>query len=408
MNAMQTHPMHEQAMETLVARAVDRLRQSTDGLIDWCGRVRAADGAPGRFRWAIKTTREANVAATAYLLGALHRMGITDRVITEADRSEGIAWVTAMDRGDGHYYDPALLDRRTPGWPADKPWPDAAMLGGVDQYARNVLRNYVGGAVPESLPPPGWPQPEDGPAAALEFIRTRPYETHAWGACSHAMRMATWLLHWYQQGRMPLDPCIEALRFFYSIQDPETGLWGGKRSPLFDRINGTFKLFPLIREELNLPLPHADKLIDQVLSEFYRSDYDEKVGACDDWDNWYVIALALDQAPAGYRADEIRKLAAYRIPRTFDLFGKPDGGLSYNPSHCTTSWIGFDMAPAIAQSDVMGPGILCAGINVCIDLLGLHKASSWTGEWRMRKTVDEALRQEIVSRVFGSRSAHGC
>ncbi|HUU23278.1 MAG TPA: hypothetical protein VM389_12160 [Phycisphaerae bacterium] len=60
------------------------------------------------------------------------------------------------------------------------------------------------------------------------------------------------------------------------------------------------------------------------------------------------------------------------------------------------------MAPAIAQGDVMGPGILAGGINVCIDLLGLHDASPWTGVWRMRETEAPDLRDRIESLVFGA------
>jgi len=388
------------SLETLTGQAVEALRAGSDGMTAWANVMRES---PGRFRWAAETTRSANVAATAYLVGGLTKMGLCDRVLTRADYREGRAWISAMRAPGGQYHDPALLGRRTPGWPAAKFWPDPAMLLGVTQYARTALAHYSG--KPDNLlpaqPPPGWPQPDDGPEVALEFIRTRPYEESAWGACSHAMRMAAWLLQWHLEDRISLDPLIEGLRFFYAIQDPATGLWGGAASPKNVRINGAFKLFPLIREELDLPLPHAEKVIDQVLAEFERSDYDETVGACDEWDNWYVLALAREVAAAGYREEEIRKMAAYRIARVLEIFRKPDGGLSYSPQSCVTNWIGFDMAPELPQSDVMGPGILAGGINVCIDLLNLRGVTTWTGEWRLRAKQPKALRAQIQERVFG-------
>jgi|GEM_PF-2568727 len=394
------HPVRKESLETLTGRALAALREGSDGMAAWANAMRES---PGRFRWAAETTRCANIAATSYLIGGLTKMGLIDRVLTAEDYREGLAWVLAMRAGGGQFHDPALLGRRTPGWPDDRPWPDSAMLLGVSQYAGSVLAHYS--RRPDALlpaqPPPGWPQAEDGPEKALEFIRTRPYAESAWGACSHAMRMATWLLHWRLEGRISLDPLIEALRFFFSIQDERTGLWGSAAQPKFVRINGTFKLFPLIREELDLPLPHAEKIIDQVLEEFYRPDYDETVGACDEWDNWYVLALAREEAAAGYREDEIQKMAAHRIARTLEIFRKPDGGLSYSPQSCVTNWIGFDMAPELPQSDVMGPGILACGINVCIDLLGLRDATEWTGEWRMRQRQPAELLDRIREQVFG-------
>src|SRR5690606_32334656 len=135
---------------------------------------------------------------------------------------------------------------------------------------------------------------------------------------------------------------------------------------------------------LDLPVPHADKLLDQVLAEFARPDYDTRVGACDEWDNWYVIALARPFA-GGHREAEIQRLAAWRIQRVLSLFQQADGGLSYHPRSCATTWVGFDMAPKLPQGDAMGPGILAAGINVCIDLLGLQGQTPWTGKWQLQE-----------------------
>lgn len=387
--------MNKADSNDIVEQAQQSLETAAKRMADWTPRVR---DAPGRFRWAGKSTRPANVAATAYLLMGLKKMGIYGQVITPEDERDGLDWIRAMRRGNEQYYDPALLDRKKPGWPADKPWPDPAMIEGMNQYARSVLRGYGEElAVPVPPPPPGWPQLEDGPEAALSWIKSRPYNENAWGACSHGQRMATRLLEWHKQGHIPIDPLIEALKFFYSIQDPETGLWGTPNQARNVRINGAFKLFPLMREALDLPIPHADRILDQVLAEFARPGYDETACGCDEWDNWYVIALIQPFAP-DHRREEILKTAAWRISRTLDVFAKPDGGLSFLPATCGTDWIGFDMAPALPQSDCMGPAVLCSGINVCIDLLGMRGKTSWTGEWRMREKEPERL----LTRIRGS------
>jgi hypothetical protein len=400
------HSTHQQPLETLVESAVEKLTASARNIQGWAEKVRPKDGQRGRFPWALQTTRDANVASTAYLLGAFRRIATIDAIATPDDRKAGIEWVESMHIGNQQYRDPALMSRKTPGWPEGEPWPSPAMLEGINGYARSVLAAYKGEGedLPPATPPPGWPQVQDAqqaPEKVLEWIRTRPWDTNPWGAGSHAMRMARYLLQWHKEGQIPIEPAIQALKFFYRIQNPETGLWGGPNTPKFQRINGTFKLFPLIREALDLPLPHADKVVDQVMDEFYRPDYDDHLGACDEWDNWYVIAHALGVIP-GYRQEELRKLAAWRINRVLEIFSKPDGGLSYSPTRCATNWIGFDMAPSLPQSDVMGPGILACGINVCIDLLGVHDRTSWTGQWRMGKKEAPELRAKIIDLVFGS------
>ncbi len=393
-------PTSGEATTSLIDHALGKLAACTDGMIRWAEMVRPKDSPQGRFTWALQTTRDANVASTAYMLMGLKRMGIYNRVVTDTDRGAGQEWVLSMRGENDQYRDSALFDRKPPGWPEGEPWPSVSMKAAVNQYAASVLRDY-GFSIPNVSPPPPPELPQaDDPRGAVEWIKTRPWDTNAWGAGSHAMRMATWLMQWHKEGKLPIDPLIEALKFFYEIQDPETGLWGSPSLPRYNRINGTFKLFPLIRESLDLPLPHAEKIIDQVMAEFLRPDYDEHVGGCDEWDNWYVLALALEKTES-HRLEEIRRMAAYRIARVIDIFSKPDGGFSYDANTCQTHWVDCDMAPKVAQSDAIAPAVLTAGINVCIDLLGIQDRTTWTGVWRMREKESSELRAEIEARVFG-------
>jgi len=381
--------------DTSLAAAVDWLNEAAASMRTWVESVRPPGGERGRFLWARRTTRPANCAATSYILGGINMMGAGD-VITDQDRRQGIAWVQSFHGGHGQYRDPAILERRPPDWPAEKPYPDPPLLVVINQYSLGVLRGLgFEGEMPRPEPPDGIPQAHEADKA-LEYVRTRPWNTNPWGAGSHSMRMATWLLNWHQDGRIPLDPLIDVLRWIYSQQDPQTGLWGAPSCPKYERINGTFKLFPLICENLRLPLPHADKIIEQVLAEWDRPDYDENVGACDEWDNWYVIANCMDYTD--HRADDIRAMALRRLNR-MHIFQKPDGGMSYHPAHCATAWCGVDMAPPVAQSDCMGLGILKSAIAVCVGILGLEGQTAWSAKWRMREPADEALCNAIRERL---------
>ena len=396
MNAVWDEPL-----DTLRTRALEALERQRAGLADWVSRVRGEEGRAGRFRWAKQTTRGANVGATNYVLGALIHSGLFDHAITEEDANAGIAWIDALEGEAGQFHDPALLDRPPPGWPQGEPWPSPAMQQAVNQYATSVRRRYQGGMAErhgDLRPPAGWPQPEDGPQAALAWIKTRPYDENAWSACSHAMRMASLMLQWHKDGWFGIDPVIEAVRFFYEIQDPETGLWGTPDQRKNVRINGTFKLFPLLREQLDLPIPHAERVIDQVIAEWGRPDYDERASGCDEWDNWYVVALLRPLVPE-HRGDEIERIAAYRIARTVEVFGQPDGGLSFHPGVASRHWNGFDMIEgAVAQSDAQGAATLSRGLTVCVDLAGLNGATSWTDQWRHRpgEREPDAIREPFL------------
>ena len=100
--------------------------------------MRPEDGARGRFRWARQTTREANCAATAYILGGLGAFGADD-VINDDDRRQGAAWVQSFHVGEGQFRDPAIVDRKPDDWPADQPWPGAPLLTVVNGYSHSVL-----------------------------------------------------------------------------------------------------------------------------------------------------------------------------------------------------------------------------------------------------------------------------
>ncbi|NUP98966.1 MAG: hypothetical protein HUU35_03810 [Armatimonadetes bacterium] len=366
---MLTEPGLDNALELLNARA--------QTLREWAETLRPETGERGRFRWARQSTRDANVAASGYMMLGLRNLGALD-LLTAADRAEGTAWVEAMHLGQQQYRDPAILDRRPDNWPADRPFPDPALLQTINQYAQQTLR-YLGSGqkLPLPDPPPGIPQRHES-ERALDYIRSLPWDTNPWGAGSHAMRMATCLLNWYLQGEAELRPLVEALRWLYAQQSAETGLWGAAETSLHLRINGTFKLFPLLCETLRLPLPHAERIIDTVLEEFARPDYEVGLGACSEWDNWYVLGIAGRYSQ--HRREDVRAMAIHRLQR-LTIFETADGGYSYCPGACITAWCGVDMAPAMAQGDCMGLAILGHAIAVCVEVLELAEQTPWRPDY---------------------------
>ena len=390
------HPIANSTFEELAGRAVDRLSEVSAGVKKWIDAVR--DARPGRIKWALETTRAANVAATAYALGGLRKIGILDDVITDDDRKEGVSWIRTMSTGTGEYRDPALVERKSPDWPEDKPWPDSGMLECNSRYAQSVLREYGSPDEEASPPPPGWPQQTDDPAEMVAWIKNLSWDTSSWGSGSWAAKMMAYMLNWHLEGSLAFEPFIESLDFIYDIQDPDSGLWGAPSIPVQNRINGTFKLFTFIRNQLDLPLNYPEKMIEQVLARFYDPSYDKSVGGCDEYDNWYVVLHALPETDA-YRYEEVRKMAAYRIAKLLDTFVKDDGGISFNPKTCQTGWVGFDMAPSLPQGDAMGLGLITAGVCTCVELCGLAGKTSWEGMAKNTDAYSNDTRRRIVERA---------
>lgn len=382
-------------------RAEEIYRARAPGVVDWIERLRPEDGARGRFRWALETTRPANVGASGNILCSLRVMGLFDDVVTDEDTEAGIAWIESMKTDDGYFLDPALMERKTPGWADDEPWPSSAMIGASTAYATNVLRCYLrdeeGTLTPKRPPPPDWPTVETADTA-LDWIRSRPWATNPWGAGSHSMRVASYLLEWHKEGKIGIDPFIDAVRFFYEQHDPETGLYGAPETPLHCRINGLFKVFVLTLARLDLPMPYARPIIDRIFDLFHRPDYDTGLGGCTEWDNWYVLCMCRGKAP-GYREEEIRKTAAWRLIRDFEIFSCNDGGLSSDSSTCTTNWCGYDMAPAVHQGDAMGPGTVTPSIRTCAWILDIDDPPWLHSEVRPRLSEPEAIRQTVVDRL---------
>ena len=70
--------------------------------------------APFRMRWAVDSVRDANVAATNYILGQLKEAGILHRVLDEEQQRQGRQWVESLQVAPGSYEDPALLAYNPP------------------------------------------------------------------------------------------------------------------------------------------------------------------------------------------------------------------------------------------------------------------------------------------------------
>ena len=377
----------EQDLEQLKAGAVERLTAATDGFVRWAERVRDPR-APYRMRWAVDSVRDANVAATNYILGQLKEADILHRVLDADQQRLGREWIESLQVAPGSYEDPALLAYKPPIWDdAAEPWPPtAAHKEAMNQYSHGCLRGYGVDGVDQLQipPPPDWPQ-QDEPERVLPWIQS--VEPN-W---SWIGRMVKRLADWRLAGTTPMDPLLDCLRWVYSRQDPRTGFWGRG-------IQTTFKILIAVFEPLGLTVPRADTLIDSVLAKMYHPEYDDNLFPCEEFDAFYDLAAANDHAP-GYRREEILKLAAHRIAFILDTRLQSDEGLASYPDHCIPTWLKWDMAPSVPQGDAFGLAIYGAGFAICVDLLGIQRETGWRGAWRYRHANDDTAYKRLGAEV---------
>ena len=365
----------DETYEGLESRAVDSLCKAAEDLVTWVDLVRDPD-APWRFRWAKESVRDANVAATNYILGAAQRCGVLDRVLTADQKAGGVDWISSLEVGENVYTEPALLDRKPPKWRDDQEnWPpDGAHQEAISQYARGCLRFYGNERLDQLAgpPPPAWPQ--KGDTDVLDWIK-KVEPNWSWiGRTIHR------LLLWSYERSIPNELLRECMDYAHSRQDPETGFWG-------HGIQTTFKLLITVHDPAELPVPLPEKIIDSVLRVMAKPTYDDNLFPCQEFDAFYDLAIAWTSAP-GYREEEIRRLAATRISYILESHTQADCGVSSYTDRCIPTWLMWDMAPANAQGDAFGWGIYSAGINICVDMLGIADRVPWTGRWRQRDQFD--------------------
>lgn len=386
--------------------AATALLKGAERIKDWAIQVKD-DDHPGRFRTAMVSTMPANVISTCRVLEGVKNAGVYNEVVSAEDERLGSEWISGMKTEGEMYVDPAIIAAKPENSPPGEPWPPPALIEVVNRYAQGALKSYgcALDALPHTEPPNGWPNVQNA-EKALDWIKNLPWDTSPYTAGSLSRHMAYWVLEWYKEGKVEEKLLIDILDFIYSIQNPDTGLFGNQLVDKQNLINGAFKLFTLIRDRLDLPLPYAKKIIDQVIGRFNEKNYDASTNGCSEWDNWYVLALSLDALDdKKYRKEEILELAALRITRIFDVFGKNDGGLGmWKENHPETISPGLMTTPAdISQGTSSGLSVLSHGINVCVDILGLTDETKWSGEWRLAdrdgNKEDEVFSERIAKSV---------
>ena len=93
--------------------------------------------------------------------------------------------------------------------------------------------------------------------------------------------------------------------------------------PLYQRINGAFKVLERLTGTFGIPPKYPERIIDSVFKHYEDPSYE--MTGCNEFDNIWVLAAAL--RATDYRREEIRELVLSRLP-LIEPFRKPDEGAS--------------------------------------------------------------------------------
>ncbi len=204
------------------------------------------------------------------------------------------------------------------------------------------------------------------------------WDTNPWGAGSHAGTTALILFERLKRGeekfRQPLRWTIEYLQ---EIQDPETGLWGAPACPLYERINGAFKIIARFINTLGILPRYPERIIDNVFRHYEDPSYE--MTGCNEFDNIWVFAATL--RTTDYRKQEIQELVHSRLP-FIEPFKKPDGGFSFFKDTCiaTNAQVQLVDRPR-SQSDMAGTATFVGCLRSVFAILDWHKQLGWRYLW---------------------------
>jgi hypothetical protein len=127
---------------------------------------------------------------------------------------------------------------------------------------------------------------------------------------------------------------IEAAKdYFASIQDPETGFWGGGNR--YIRISGTFKLNAFY-ERFHIPMPNVDKIYQSILTTLRE---DEALDMC--WVRNPIDLLGTFKNRLNIPREELAEIFEITV-KNMRALRRPDGGFSRELKHSP-------VAPNVAQ-----------------------------------------------------------
>jgi hypothetical protein len=225
------------------------------------------------------------------------------------------------------------------------------------------------------------------PERVVELCESLPWASDAWGAGHHIDGFGTAIL-WTRRAGHPIPAGVEEALFGWLLLnvDPGTGMWGSTTADrgLLPVVNGFYRASRGTFAQFGVPLPHPERVIDMVL----RHARDPRWfapgarNACNVLDVAHPLWLTRG---TGYRADEVRELAA-RLLSDAAATWVPGAGFSFRePSPATRGLVE-------TEPGLQGTEMWLAILWYLADLLGISDALGYRPRGVHRPEPAAALR----------------
>ncbi|MCR8636582.1 hypothetical protein [Paenibacillus radicis (ex Xue et al. 2023)] len=282
------------------------------------------DPATGGFYYARSSYDMVNfipdIESTAQAVNIIERSGLLNE-LPERVRQGLIAFFqNKQDADSGYFYDADDNMRK-----------DEVMVGRALGYSTRSLQK-LGGQPLYTLPhkkqePPAFMQSPDAYVEWLKSVDLR----NSWRGCDLMCAPNHHVASLNEQDRHSYVEAAAA--YFASMQDPETGLWGGGN--LYIRISGTFKL-NMFYKRFGVPVPHLDRIF-RTIQLCLRTE--EAIDMC--WIRNPLDLLEAFREELKVPADEYAEIMRISVANMKKLL-RSDGGFSRELKHSPP-------APNVAQ-----------------------------------------------------------
>ena len=366
------------SLDSLKNEAAEKMNKKRAEIREWIKLIRD-ERTPYKFKWAVSTTRDANVNSTGAALAILKYFNLWDEFIDENIMRQGREWMESIHRGNGVFEDPAFFSRKPDGWDEKGlKWPPTSGHREVLNRGGLGLYKLYGGKMDLEEPPipPEWP--------TLETIETSLDWIKETNNASWTAKVILSLIRWYRKGSTDDDMLLKCMRYVYEIQDPKTGMWHN------DSIEASFKYLVELFFRYPLPFNYANEMLTWHMDKVYSPGYEPNgTNPCQEIDFWYNVGMIVKEEEYDYPTEDIIKTALWRIIHIIDYYSAPDGGLKAHLEGCQTTWMDWDISPRINQGGTVGTSGYGIAIIECAALAELHDKVSWNLQWVKPKAQDE-------------------
>ena len=347
----------------------DWLAQVRDTIPGWIKKVKHNDG-PGRYRFAIDAHEPYDLDSSSMIF--IVRRTIGDEP-DDKERDEWIEYILSHQREEDGLIIDEHLERHLG---KDLGNPTEEELFDMRRWTTRNFLNAVVAMGGEPRYPLTHEEAFDSPVQMVDYMENLHWHS-PWGAGSWAGAAIVFQHFNRLLGDDRADDIIRAgLDWLIRNQRPDNGAWhDGSYPPLYNQINGIFKVWIQLIPITDLPVQYPEQIIDLCIQGLKE---DPKLKGTPDTCSIFDVALVLDTALrfTDHRSDEVAEICAGHLPLLAPMV-QADGAFSYYPGRSLPLHGDIQLATPKPQSEAVGTALLCQAAAMLCNLCGLRNDLGW-------------------------------